>query len=441
MSENNKPIKLVGFLCNWCSYAGADLAGVSRFQYDTNIRIIRIPCSGRADPLLALKALQEGADGVLVSGCHPGDCHYSDGNYHARRRFAVIHDLMAFMGMDTRRLQVSWVSASEGKKWADVVNAVAAEVKAARDEAQKVVEIDPAWLKDEHIVKPLAENKKLTDELQKTAKELLTSGKAKAVIGHAKRPRGREGTKVAIVTSADDVKELTAYDGCVPNLSRYLKPTIKKYGTTAMAGKGADMMTAVNLIREHQIDKQDVHLIAFGCPGLKDDKGNLHGRCVACILGALNASNNLIGEKPSDPGEDDYADIAMLDALPREARAAYWNDVFETCIRCNACRNSCPSCFCSVCFAECRQPTWVFPSSSLEGNKFFHLVRAYHLAGRCSNCGECERVCPMGIPLLRLARKASQIVKKRFGYTPAADPDVKNPLSVFKIDEQVEFIR
>ena len=87
--------KLVGFLCNWCSYAGADLAGVSRLQYGPNVRIVRVPCSGRVDPLFVARSLKEGADGVLVLGCHPGDCHYSDGNYYTRRRFAVMRELPA----------------------------------------------------------------------------------------------------------------------------------------------------------------------------------------------------------------------------------------------------------------------------------------------------------------------------------------------------------
>ena len=113
--------KIIGFLCNWCSYTGADLAGTSRLQYPANIRIIKVMCSGRVNPQFVLKAFQEGADGVLVSGCHPGDCHYIEGNYHARRKLTLTTDLMEFMGVDPKRFQVSWVSASEGQKFAKVV--------------------------------------------------------------------------------------------------------------------------------------------------------------------------------------------------------------------------------------------------------------------------------------------------------------------------------
>ncbi len=121
--------KILAFLCNWCSYAGADLAGVSRIQYSASIRVIRVPCSGRVNPMFILRALQRGLDGVLVSGCHPGDCHYLTGNYHARRRFAVLRKLLDFCGVEDGRVQFSWVSASEGQKFADVVNEVTARVR------------------------------------------------------------------------------------------------------------------------------------------------------------------------------------------------------------------------------------------------------------------------------------------------------------------------
>ena len=116
--------KIVAFLCNWCSYAGADLAGIGRYQYPPTIRVIRVPCSGRVDPLYILKALQNGADGVLVSGCHPGDCHYIEGNYFARRKFVILKNLLEFLGFEEGRVQFSWVSAAEGERFSQVVKEV-----------------------------------------------------------------------------------------------------------------------------------------------------------------------------------------------------------------------------------------------------------------------------------------------------------------------------
>ncbi|MHB1346353.1 MAG: hydrogenase iron-sulfur subunit [Candidatus Humimicrobiaceae bacterium] len=113
--------RIVAFLCNWCSYAGADAAGTSRLRQPDNMRIIRVPCSGRINPLFVLKAFNMGADGVLVSGCHPGDCHYSDGNYYARRRLEVLKEFLPMIGIDKKRFAYQWVSASEGQKWQNVV--------------------------------------------------------------------------------------------------------------------------------------------------------------------------------------------------------------------------------------------------------------------------------------------------------------------------------
>jgi coenzyme F420-reducing hydrogenase delta subunit len=120
---------IVAFLCNWCSYAGADLAGISRLQYPPNVRIVRVPCSGRINPLYILRALQEGADGVLVSGCHPGDCHYISGNLVARRKFALMKRFLAYIGIEPARVQFSWVSAAEGPRFAALIKQVTDDVK------------------------------------------------------------------------------------------------------------------------------------------------------------------------------------------------------------------------------------------------------------------------------------------------------------------------
>lgn len=122
--------KIVAFVCNWCTYAGADLTGTSRIKYASNVRVIRFPCTGRIDFMLLLKAFAEGADGIIVSGCHPNDCHYTSGNFHARRRWILFRKLMDFMGIDCRRVQFSWVSAAEGAKWAEVVNTTVDAIRA-----------------------------------------------------------------------------------------------------------------------------------------------------------------------------------------------------------------------------------------------------------------------------------------------------------------------
>ncbi len=121
--------KIVAFVCNWCTYAGADLTGTSRIKYSPNVKIVRFPCTGRIDFMLLLKAFANGADGIIVSGCHPNDCHYTSGNFHARRRWTVFRSLLDFSGIDVDRISFTWVSAAEGGKWADVVNSTAEKIK------------------------------------------------------------------------------------------------------------------------------------------------------------------------------------------------------------------------------------------------------------------------------------------------------------------------
>jgi F420-non-reducing hydrogenase iron-sulfur subunit len=118
--ENFEP-SIMGFLCNWCAYAGADLAGTSRMKYPPNIKSIRLMCSGRVDPVFVLESLKEGADGVLVAGCHPGDCHYQSGNYKTNRRIVLLKKLLEQLGIDPNRVRFEYVSASEGQKFALVV--------------------------------------------------------------------------------------------------------------------------------------------------------------------------------------------------------------------------------------------------------------------------------------------------------------------------------
>jgi len=121
--------KIVAFLCNWCSYTGADLAGTSRMEYKANVRAIRVMCSGRIEPTFVLSAFKKGADGVLICGCHPGDCHYQEGNYRCLRRYTLLQKYIEQMGMETQRLRLEWISASEGKQFAELVNSFTETIK------------------------------------------------------------------------------------------------------------------------------------------------------------------------------------------------------------------------------------------------------------------------------------------------------------------------
>jgi coenzyme F420-reducing hydrogenase delta subunit len=128
MSDEWEP-KIISFFCNWCTYGAADLAGVSRFEHPANTRVIRVPCSGRISPKFILAAFRQGADGVWVSGCHPGDCHYIEGNFYARRKFALFKNLLEFNGIEPERLHFSWISSAESTKYLQVITNVIDAVK------------------------------------------------------------------------------------------------------------------------------------------------------------------------------------------------------------------------------------------------------------------------------------------------------------------------
>jgi len=152
--------KVLGFLCNWCSYAGADLAGVSRIQYPPNLRVIRVMCTGRIDPVLVLEALATGVDGVIVMGCHPGDCHYMTGNYEAERKIKMLKRLLTPLGL-AERLRLEWVSASEGTRFAEVVRDFTDHVKVLGPSPLRKEKLDPKKLEDLQAAKKAVEDFRL----------------------------------------------------------------------------------------------------------------------------------------------------------------------------------------------------------------------------------------------------------------------------------------
>jgi F420-non-reducing hydrogenase iron-sulfur subunit len=165
MSENDTSAdafepRIVAFFCNWCTYTAADLAGTARMQYAPNVRVVRIMCSGRLDPQFVLAALRSGADGVLIGGCHPGDCHYQEGNYKALRRFKLLQRLLAGMGIEPERVRLEWIAASEGDKVQRVINEMTNQVR----------ELGPLRLEDRSLLPPGFPN------IDKAAEILLTQG-------------------------------------------------------------------------------------------------------------------------------------------------------------------------------------------------------------------------------------------------------------------------
>jgi coenzyme F420-reducing hydrogenase delta subunit/ferredoxin len=438
---------IVAMVCRWCTYAGADLAGTSRLTYPATVRLVRFPCTGRMNPLFILKAFEQGADGVLVSGCHPGDCHYVQGNFYARRRFTVFKELMEFVGLNPRRLRFSWVSASEGAKWVQVVEEVSGQVRAAGPATQKAEAATVALpVAEAASRKPASpeEHEALTKRLRQVAAELLGEGQASLVLGY------RHGTKPGqaipgFITRSEDAESLVWDSQCFHNLAVYLPRLGDTEGKVAVVVKKCDVATVVGLLQEKQVRREDLLLIGVECSGAWHGD-QLFAKCHTCdgappplcdITVTPEGSREAAVPAESDPRD---AAIAYLESLPAEARWSYWQEEFGRCIRCYACRAVCPLCYCESCISDKHRPQWISPAIDATGNTAWNLVRAFHLAGRCTGCDECTRVCPADIRLDLINRKLAQVVEQRFGYRPGSDAEVAPPLTEFRDDDSEEFI-
>ncbi len=431
MSETNgfEP-KIVAYVCNWCTYLGADLAGTSRLEYPSNVRIIRLPCTGRIDANLVVKAFEIGADAVLVSGCHPGDCHYNAGNYHARRRWILFRELMETIGFDMRRLHFSWISAAEGKKFQQVITEITEKTIALGPynpygAEPRVEPLSPMPQAAAGACDPAAEL-----ELRTAAKRVLESGQANVVIGY-----GARGP--VFITRPDDVDRLVWNANCHQNLATYLKrKEIRALGKAAIVMKGCDERALIILERESQIARPDLHVIGMACNGMGQPK------CAACDTRETRfADEKISSAQPPADMPDRYVAVDQILAMEPADRMAFFTAEFDRCLKCYACRQVCPMCYCERCIADKNRPQAIDTSPHRQGNFAWHIARAMHLAGRCVGCDECTRACPAGIDLrllnLTLARTAEQQFAYRAGMDPALDPLI----GTFSLQDKEEFIR
>ena len=459
--------KLVAFVCNWCTYAGADLAGTSRIQYKPHVRVVRLPCTGRIDPLFLIKAFENGADGVLVSGCHPGDCHYVAGNYHARRRWIFFKALLDFVGIDERRVQFSWVSASEANKWAKMVDEITDTLQSLgpfreyRGLTDRAAAFEPpavwseAWAPEIPPDVPLPEAGPLDEALRAQAREILEGKRADVIIGYGWARRQRRTVPV-FVTDPAEAEQLVFNPLCVNNLVNYLTrhaKDIKALGKPAVVVKGCDARTLVVLLQESQLKREDVVIVGVPCSGVvyrqelwtgRLTPETLSPKCVGCDARSPRLADVQVEGPTWDPVETDKVieqRIAELDRQSPAERWTFWAEHFDRCIKCYACRQVCPLCYCERCITEKNQPQWIDTSAHPEGNLSWNLVRAIHLAGRCTFCGECDRACPVNIPLNLVNRKLALIAEEAFGYRSGENPEDHPPMIVYRPDDPEPFFR
>jgi coenzyme F420-reducing hydrogenase delta subunit/NAD-dependent dihydropyrimidine dehydrogenase PreA subunit len=428
--------KIIAFLCTWCSYTGADTAGIARMKSPANIRAIRVPCSGRVSPELVLRAFDQGADGVLVLGCHIGECHYGTGNHRAAKRLPILHALLTFAGLEPERLRLDWVSASEGERFSHIATEFSDSVRKlgparwkVQADRQAVLETAFTW-EQKTIPYPLKDYTCKTEAIRLKAKELLESGQVSCVIGYAVGPRGQ--TRPAFVYAPEEAGRLVWNPDCTNNLTSYLpsklgsetpsKTTPGQQSTppVAVIVKPCDSRAINVQLAENLYRRERVYVIGVTCEGMQDKQGNMQARCIPCQEAAPVVCDTLIEGDTSGfiprLSSDTEEEIAGLEHARPAGRMEFWLSQFDRCIRCYACRQACPLCNCPTCLFERDDSTWVGLGIGVNEKRTFHLGRAYHLAGRCVGCNECERACPMNIPISLLNLKLAEEIEKAFDF-------------------------
>ncbi|BEH08451.1 MULTISPECIES: 4Fe-4S dicluster domain-containing protein [Geobacter] len=294
----------------------------------------------------------------------------------------------------------------------------------------------------------------VTDALRAEAKKVLESGTAAAVIGwQAGRRRG--SAVPAIVTEPADAEKLIFSPSCVNNLALYLtkaKKEVREKGKLAVVAKGCDMKALAGLMGENQLKRDDIYIIGVACAGVYGpavrgnaplDDGTLARKCRECAAGLPEGADVSLGTVPRRPDftPHEAAELARLEAMTPAERWAFWKEHFSRCIRCYACRQVCPFCYCEQCLCDRNRPQAVETTPRPAGNMAWHMVRAMHLAGRCAGCAECERACPMDIPLNLLNRKMAKELKELYGHEAGFQAKEKGPLAEYREDDDQSFIK
>jgi ferredoxin len=288
-------------------------------------------------------------------------------------------------------------------------------------------------------------------ELQELARKLLSDATVSVVIGYEEGPRG---IRPAFITNPKQADKLVFDIRCVQNLASYLNPRRKQVallGKAAVVVKGCDARAVAGMIREKQIDRANLVIIAVRCGGVLQNpetdteltSTTASVRCGGCTVREPKLFDHIVGEFPPEPPVNTHRveQIAALERMTSSDRWNFWNEQLSRCIRCHTCREACPMCFCVKCTAEKTLPQWIDSSSTPQANRAWQTMRVLHQAGRCVDCLECERACPEQIPLGLLARYVADAVERRFDYLASDDPSVTAPIGSYRTDDDEEFIR
>jgi len=274
-------------------------------------------------------------------------------------------------------------------------------------------------------------------EVRKKVHELLDTNEIDVLLAWQEDPETKE-VKPAVYKKGDDLESLAFDDRCVHNLANYLTQLLDRYTKVGVFLKGCDGRALTTLLAENRIKKNRVIVISPVCRGVKIN-GQDASKCADCATVVSPIADISSGDSEKK-GEPIFRNLGAIEKMTSDERSKFFSEYFATCERCYACRQICPLCYCEVCIVDHHDPKWIEVSVKTSANTMWHLTRAYHLAGRCADCGECERVCPQNIPLRLLNTALEKAILKMFKVRPGTVPEQIPPLVELSKDDPDEIL-
>ena len=277
--------------------------------------------------------------------------------------------------------------------------------------------------------------------LRKRVAELLENGTVVTFLGWESGRFANQTTPIVISDPAQ-AEKLVWNEYCVNTLAKYTRDLAHR-GRVGVVVRGCDSRGIVRLINDKEITREDVYLIGVGCPGMRDMQGNPLKKCRECRHQNAVLFDEFLGDTVDEVTPDGrFAEVEAIEAMSQKERAAYFESVYSKCIRCYACRDVCPCCTCRECFVDARREDWVGKQNNLPENRFYGITRVMHIGDRCIECGECERVCPMDLPLMTMNRKVIRDMNELFGTFESGMEigEPKEKLMTYEISDPEEFM-